>query len=72
MRNPSSPSHKRHAWIIAVYLVLLALLIPWYWPEDDVRQVFGFPVWAVVSLGVLFIISAFTSWLCLHSEEPDE
>jgi hypothetical protein len=72
MKNSSSSDQKSRAGVVAAYLVLLALLIPWYWPEDDVRQVFGFPVWAVVSLGVLFIISALTSWLCLRSEEPDE
>ena len=72
MRTPSSQSQSKHAWIIAVYLFLLALLIPWYWPEDDMRQLYGFPLWAIVSLGVLFIIAALTSWLCLHGDEPEE
>ena len=72
MRTPSSPSQSKHAWIIAVYLFLLALLIPWYWPEDDMRLLYGFHLWAIVSLGVLFIIAALTSWLCLNDDEPEE
>ena len=57
---------------MVVYLVLLALLIPWYWPENDASQLFGFPLWALVSLGVLFATSLFTAWLCLRSVKAEE
>ena len=59
-------------WVVIVYLIFLLLLIPWYWPADDLRQVFGFPLWALTSLGVLLTISIFTAWLCLRKDEPDE
>ncbi len=59
--------HRAHRlWVTATYLVLLVLLIPWYWPEDNTAQLFGFPLWALTSLGVLFITSLFTAWLCLR------
>ena len=56
------------SWIIATYLLLLALIIPWYWPEEDVRRFFGIPLWAIVSLGGLFLTSCFTAWICLRTE----
>jgi hypothetical protein len=72
MKDSPSPSQKSHAWIVVVYLVLLALLIPWYWPQNDASLLFGFPLWALVSLGVLFVTSLFTAWLCLRGEGPQE
>ncbi|MCH8263997.1 MAG: hypothetical protein IIC10_01260 [Proteobacteria bacterium] len=72
MKDSPSPSQKSRAWIVVVYLVLLTLLIPWYWPENDSLQLFGFPLWALVSLAVLFAASLFTAWLCLRSEGPAE
>ncbi|MDD9890525.1 MAG: hypothetical protein OXU66_01395 [Gammaproteobacteria bacterium] len=53
---------------IAIYLVLLALLIPWYWPEGEARILFGFPIWILASLGALFLTSCFTAWLCLRNK----
>ena len=54
------------------YLILLALIIPWYWPEGDSRHLFGFPFWAIASLGALFATSVFTAWLYIRDVESDE
>jgi len=59
------------AGILAIYLSLLALIIPWYWPEDDLSQLYGFPVWVLVSLSALFLTSCFTAWLCLRKSDSD-
>lgn len=53
--------------IIAAYVVLLVLGIPWYWPPDQVRLYLGFPLWAVVSLFVGLLASALTAWLFLRA-----
>ncbi len=64
-----SPAHssaaKPRAWILAVYLVLFALVIPWYWPAEDSRHVFGFPLWALATLAAVFLTSVFTAWVYL-------
>jgi hypothetical protein len=59
--------------IIAAYVVLLVLGIPWYWPPDQVRLYLGFPLWAVVSLCVGLLASALTAWLFLRAplDAPD-
>jgi hypothetical protein len=57
---------------LIVYLVMLFLLIPWYWPAGDMRQLFGFPLWALTSLAVLLATAVFTAWLCLRKDESGE
>ena len=58
---------KPRRWIIIVYLVLLALVIPWYWPAGDTRDAYGMPLWA------LLLTSAFTSWVFLSwPEDADD
>jgi drug/metabolite transporter (DMT)-like permease len=61
-------------WFGAVYLVLLALVVPWYWPAGDTRHVHGVPIWAIVTLLAVLATSAFTAWIYLSrsEEEPDE
>jgi len=56
----------KQVWIAVIYLLLLAIIIPWYWPEEDVRQFYGFPIWALLSLSGLFLTSSFTAWVCLR------
>ena len=58
--------------IIAVYLLLIALGIPWYLPPDLTTLVFGFPLWAFISLLVVFIGALFTAWLYLFVFTDDD
>lgn len=69
----SSSKHKtlNRAFVTVIYLFLLVLVIPWYWSENDARQFYGFPLWALTSLGVLFLTSVFTAMLCLQDAEPE-
>jgi len=57
--------------VVLTYLVLLALAIPWYWPAGDTRQAFGFPLWALASLGVVLVTSIFTAWVYLSQSDDD-
>ena len=53
---------------IAVYCLLLAIGIPWYWPEDDTRIVLGLPAWVLVAMLVGLIASAYTA-CCVRRED---
>lgn len=50
-------------WPALVYVVLLAIGIPWYWPADDDRIVLGMPGWVIVAIVASACASAFTAWL---------
>ena len=54
---------------IAVYCLLLAFAIPWYWPRDDSRIVLGLPAWVLVAMLAGFIASIFTAW-CIRRQGP--
>jgi hypothetical protein len=42
---------------------LLVLSVPWYFPAGDGSPfVFGFPLWALVSLGCYAAIAALVAW----------
>ncbi|MDH3421123.1 MAG: hypothetical protein OEQ25_18310 [Gammaproteobacteria bacterium] len=70
--SPSQkPAPKPRAWILAVYLVLFALVIPWYWPAADARHVFGIPLWALVTLAAVLLTSVFTAWVYLTRSEGE-
>ncbi len=71
MKNPSPLQNKRYL-IPVVYLLLVALGIPWYLPPDLTIVLFGFPLWAFISLIVAFIIALFTAWLYLFEFTDDE
>ena len=62
--NPmtSKPSYLTW-WIWAVYAVLFAASIPWYWPADAAEITLGLPTWAAVSVLGSAAISSFTAWL---------
>jgi hypothetical protein len=68
MNDSSNHSRMNRVWILVVYFLLLALIIPWYWPEGDARLLFGIPMWILGSLSALFLTSCYTAWLCLRNK----
>jgi len=66
-----SPPTQPRWWIGIVYLALLALVIPWYWPAGDARDAFGLPLWVIATLTALFITSVFTAWVYLSDQNDD-
>lgn len=69
----------RSNWrIILLYLALLAVGIPWYWPADDRSVWFGIPAWVAVALLVSITVSVITTIILLRyrwpgeSDEPDK
>ena len=67
--NTSAP--KPRAWVLAVYLVLFALVIPWSWPAGDARHVFGLPLWVLATLAAVFVTSVFTAWVYLTQSDAE-
>lgn len=60
--------------IIAIYLALLFLGVPWYWPETDTTTFMGVPAWVAVAIATSCVASLFTSWLLMRpwsTESPN-
>ena len=62
---------KPRRWIVIVYLGLLALVIPWYWPAGDTRHFYGLPRWVIATLAALLVTSAFRGWVYLSWPEDE-
>jgi len=56
-------------WI--TYLILLAVGIPWYWPEGDTTLWLGLPAWVVTAIVASAAISALTV-MALKNPWPGE
>ncbi len=54
-----------------MYLMLLTLAVPWYWPPGDLRHRYGFPLWVLTVLGVLAVTACFTAWVYATSPDDD-
>ena len=73
MAERQSQHRRDRRWIFAVYVVLLLLVVPWYWPANDASLAFGFPVWALATLAAVLATSVFTAWVYLtQSDDPDD
>ena len=66
-----SPPIQPRWWIGIVYLALLALVIPWYWPVGDEALAYGLPLWVIATLAALFITSIFTACGYLTGQDDD-
>jgi hypothetical protein len=64
-------NNRPRLWIAVVYALLLVLVIPWYWPAVDTRQVGGFPFWSLASLGAALATSVFTAWVYWTSDDAN-
>ena len=62
---------KPRRWIVIVYLGLLVLVLPWYWPAGDTRHLYGLPLWVIATLAALLVTSAFTAWVYLSWPEDE-
>ncbi|MDP6183486.1 MAG: hypothetical protein QF609_06685, partial [Gammaproteobacteria bacterium] len=50
-------------WPAIVYVGLLAIGIPWYWPSDNHAVILGMPGWVIIAIVVSLGTSIFTAWL---------
>ena len=57
---------KRNYWIITVYIFLITIGVPWYWPDNTNYILMGFPLWVFISIFVSIIASFFTAFILLR------
>lgn len=62
---------RRSVLLTLLYLVLLVLAIPWYWPADETRLILGLPIWVLTAILVGFVTACLTAWILLQQPWPD-
>jgi len=63
----------QQAWIWVSFFLIILLMVPWYYTEGAVQPiVFGFPLWAFVSLVMCAVLSALISYVLKHYWVMDE
>jgi hypothetical protein len=73
MHSPDDQGDKRRVgWLLpAAYLILLAVGVPWYWPEGDTTLWFGMPAWIVTAIAASSAVSVLTA-IVLRRPWPEE
>ena len=61
MTDSKPKSSRLPMTLTVIYLLLFIVAVPWYWGEGGSKPVLGMPLWAVVSIGVSFLISCLTA-----------
>ena len=71
MIKPKSIANRQPLSLTVAYLLLFSVAVPWYWGEGGSKPVLGMPLWAVVSIGVSFLISCLTAWAAFRTWPSD-
>ena len=71
MTSPSPKPTRLPLALALGYVVLFVVAVPWYWGEGGSKPVLGMPLWAVVSVGVSFMISCLTAWAAFRTWPSD-
>jgi len=71
MIKPKSIANRLPLTLTVAYLLLFLVAVPWYWEEGGSKPVLGMPLWAVVSIGVSFLISCLTAWTAFRTWPSD-
>lgn len=66
-----SPVFRRGVVLTVVYLLLLVLAVPWYWPADETRLVLGLPLWVLTAILVGLATACLTAWILLRQPWPE-
>ena len=56
---------------IYIYLLLVAVGIPWWWPKQDTTILFGMPAWVISAVAVSFIASVYTLFVIINAWPPE-
>ena len=45
----------RNNFYVFLYIILIAIGIPWYWPQDSRSLILGVPAWVTVAILCSFL-----------------
>jgi len=71
MTDPKPKTARLTLAIAVAYVLLFVVAVPWYWGEGGSKPVLGMPLWAVVSVGISFLISCLTAWAAFRTWPSD-
>ena len=69
--DDQTDEYRISPWVWVAYLVLLAVGVPWYWPEGVMILWFGLPAWLVTAVAASTGVSLLTA-VVLRRRWPGE
>ena len=62
----------KNNFYIFLYIILIALGIPWYWPQDSRSLILGAPAWVAVAVLCSLLASCLTAYILFNSSSDEE
>jgi len=62
----------RNNLYVFFYIILIAIGIPWYWPQDSRSLILGVPAWVTVAVLCSFLASCLTAYILFNSSSDEE
>lgn len=57
---------------VLLYVILIAIGIPWYWPQDSRSIILGVPAWVAVAVLCSLLASLLTAYILINSLSDEE
>jgi len=57
---------------VLLYIILIAIGIPWYWPQDSRSIILGVPAWVAVAVLCSLLASFLTAYILINSLSDEE
>ncbi|PPR31312.1 MAG: hypothetical protein CFH32_00177 [Alphaproteobacteria bacterium MarineAlpha9_Bin2] len=57
---------------VLLYIILIAIGIPWYWPQDSRSIILGVPAWVAVAVLCSLLASLLTAYILINSLSDEE
>lgn len=58
--------------LAVLYIILLILAVPWYWPAEEARLLWGMPIWVISTIVIGALTAGLTAWVLLRSSWVDD
>lgn len=72
-KKKKCPEPVKNPKLVIVFLILVALTVPWYFPKGTYEPIFfGFPYWAMISLIMSIALAVFLSWTIENRWDENE
>ena len=62
----------RNNLYVFFYIILIAIGIPWSWPQDSRSLILGVPAWVTVAVLCSFLASCLTAYILFNSSSDEE
>ena len=63
---------NKNIFYFFLYIILVAVGIPWYWPKDSQSLLLGVPIWVIIAIFCSLLASILTAYILIKPNTHEE